>query len=644
MCARPVRRSQAVSPFGVGAIVDFPGPVSLIHAGIDAWPYDETANAHREFRIDDEKRLARRLGVSYFVEPPDYRRPAKRGDAAQQVNMNLHLPFLRFPRWHFCPRCGLMKESALHDRGAPHCRGPIATGQAKGQMHKSRRMIQVRFVTACIRGHSRDFPWWEWLFRGSVPEKLGLRLRLNTTGSASLAGVTVICEKDVDFIEVVEKRPLAGVFGSSDEGSANALSRIGVVCNGDNPVIGFDPVPEEHAGCGELLQVLIRGSSNFYFPHTVSSIYIPPISDEIDVEILEFLDDANVKVALDMFADGNDGQVTEGNVRTVLKRYCPHLDLDVSEVTEAANRQLSGELEADDDDAGEEITEEAYRHQEYCVLRQAVQKGYPRTDLFVTPNRVTDYDSFLSPWFTRISLVPKLRETRAFAGFSRIRPQPPTKATEIFRLISRQPKTWLPGIVVRGEGIFLELDPNGLREWYSAQKEFIGARVEKVNRTLSALREQRGYGSGRIDAGFLVVHTLAHLLINQLIFDCGYGSASLRERLYCSVDGEPMAGVLIYTAAGDSEGTLGGLVRMGEPGRFELVFRRAIESARWCSSDPICIESGGQGPDNCNLAACHACGLLPETSCETQNRFLDRGMLVGDMQNPDAGFFSSYFS
>ena len=101
-----------------------------------------------------------------------------------------------------------------------------------------------------------------------------------------------------------------------------------------------------------------------------------------------------------------------------------------------------------------------------------------------------------------------------------------------------------------------------------------------------------------------------------------------------------MVGILIYTAAGDAEGTMGGLVRMGQPDRLENVIRRALDKARWCSTDPICIESRGQGPDNCNLAACHSCELVPETSCEEQNRLLDRGVVVGTIDNPELGFFS----
>jgi hypothetical protein len=141
---------------------------------------------------------------------------------------------------------------------------------------------------------------------------------------------------------------------------------------------------------------------------------------------------------------------------------------------------------------------------------------------------------------------------------------------------------------------------------------------------------------------FTLLHTFSHLLINQLVYDCGYGSASLRERIYAADDENNMSGILIYTAAGDSEGTMGGLVRMGQAGYLEATMARALDKARWCSTDPVCIESRGQGPDNCNLAACHSCALVPETSCEEQNRMLDRGVVVGTLDQLDTGFFSGW--
>ena len=126
-----------------------------------------------------------------------------------------------------------------------------------------------------------------------------------------------------------------------------------------------------------------------------------------------------------------------------------------------------------------------------------------------------------------------------------------------------------------------------------------------------------------------------------MAFECGYDSSSLRERLYVSSGEETeMHGLLIYTASGDSEGTLGGLVRQGEPGRLDNTLKAAIENASICSSDPLCIESQGQGTSSLNLAACHACGLLPETSCEEGNLLLDRGLVIGTPDDEGLGYFS----
>lgn len=146
----------------------------------------------------------------------------------------------------------------------------------------------------------------------------------------------------------------------------------------------------------------------------------------------------------------------------------------------------------------------------------------------------------------------------------------------------------------------------------------------------------------KISAKYLLLHTLSHLLIKQLSFECGYGIASLKERIYSgeATDGKQMAGILIYTAGGDSEGTLGGLVRQGHYDVFPGIFRKAIETARICSGDPVCSLSNGQGRDSLNLAACYSCTLLPETSCENFNAFLDRGVVVGTMKRPEMGFFA----
>mgnify|MGYP001357290385 CR=1 FL=1 len=141
-----------------------------------------------------------------------------------------------------------------------------------------------------------------------------------------------------------------------------------------------------------------------------------------------------------------------------------------------------------------------------------------------------------------------------------------------------------------------------------------------------------------------MLHTLAHLLILQLSFECGYAAASLRERIYSADPGsgfDPMASILIYTADSDSEGSLGGLVRQGLPDKLIPTFLSALESGSWCSSDPICRELAGQGLEGLNRAACHCCSLIAETSCTGFNTLLDRMVLLGDDEEQgNYGFFS----
>jgi hypothetical protein len=140
------------------------------------------------------------------------------------------------------------------------------------------------------------------------------------------------------------------------------------------------------------------------------------------------------------------------------------------------------------------------------------------------------------------------------------------------------------------------------------------------------------------------MHTFAHLLIKKLCFDCGYGSSSLRERLYFSDDSDTrMNGILIYTSSGDSEGSLGGLVRQGRGKNLGRLVKNALEEAKWCSADPVCSDIGnssGQGPDNVNGSACHNCCIVPETSCEEFNMLLDRSTLIGTFENPEIGFYN----
>jgi hypothetical protein len=286
-------------------------------------------------------------------------------------------------------------------------------------------------------------------------------------------------------------------------------------------------------------------------------------------------------------------------------------------------------------------TETAFRRAEYRALR--IERD--EEQLLIRAPKMHHYENALASAFERVMLVHKLRETRALTGFTRVFPAAGTSLQEKMRLLRReQPQQpWLPAYIVYGEGLFFEFNEKRVREWESRPQ--VIERVRGLDAHYIIAQRNRRMPVEPVVPRFVLLHTFAHLVINRLTFECGYSSAALRERLFVSANPKaPMAGILIYTAAGDAEGTMGGLVRMGQPTYLEPMMRRALEAASWCSADPVCMEMGrrgGQGPDSCNLAACHGCGLIPETACEHFNRFLDRGCVVGDLEDPQLGFFPS---
>ena len=144
-----------------------------------------------------------------------------------------------------------------------------------------------------------------------------------------------------------------------------------------------------------------------------------------------------------------------------------------------------------------------------------------------------------------------------------------------------------------------------------------------------------------------MLHSLAHMLITIISSECGYSAAAIRERIYCHKTDKPeesRAGILLYTGTPGSEGTLGGLV---EVGREILEHMKKIpQYFGLCSNDPICAQ---HKPDHTSSdrfqegAACHACLLIAEPSCERMNRDLDRTLVVPTVENKDAAFLGQWF-
>src|SRR5579863_6728277 len=113
---KPVRRSQLISPWGIGAMVDFRHDESLMVAGLDAWP-SAKKTCPPAFEIVEE-RLQRRLNVGHFRLPPDFRQ-----SGFGEQHPNLKIPFVRFPQWHSCPWCGDMRRLSTFG-GQQRCDGP----------------------------------------------------------------------------------------------------------------------------------------------------------------------------------------------------------------------------------------------------------------------------------------------------------------------------------------------------------------------------------------------------------------------------------------------------------------------------------------------------------------------------------------
>lgn len=595
-----LRRDSLISPWGIGAIAPFPHDESLMIAGIDRWFDDCTDQS--VFEIEDF-RLSERMQGKRFFCPPDYRTRTKE-------NNEIKIPAVRFPLWNYCPICG-NAEKLTPGAQPVKCRGDMRRRGSKqsycnkniGNSKKLRNLIPERFIAVCPSGHIEDFPIAEWIHQdGYVYHPDSCRINRSTGGgSASLAGIRYTCTCGAT-------RSMAGAF------SKGALDRINYYCHGNHPWIAGD-----NDICGKPLLVLQRGASNVWYPEIVSSINIPSDDALIDKHTADIIK----RVVAQQESSKTDNTVDISMIKqavNMLNTFNHNGEADEKLAVEKIVEKLQHKDDIEKD-------EEYYRSQEFAVLRK--DTGTPKDDLYVQNYKGDKYRDVF--FLNGVSLVHKLKETRVFCGFRRM-----DYEAELVDRISSKPMDWLPAIQNKGEGILLDFDYDKLEEW--ASKQAVKERITKIDKNIHNTEKA-------LNPVFILLHTFAHCLINALANNSGYSSASIREKIYCCQykgGSHKMAGILIYTASGDSEGSLGGLVRQGLPGRLESIIYRAINESTWCASDPVCIQSPGQGQDGCNLAACHNCALLPETSCECRNKLLDRGVMIGTLENASIGYFSEY--
>ena len=603
---KPMRRSSLIGPWGVGSIVPFPNDESLMIAGLDMWRY----NNPEKFVIKDE-RLEKRLGVKELRYPPEY---MERN--VDSEDFHLTIPAVRFPRWYYCPFCGTMRKTTYYE-AQPVCDAYPWKHGRKCNANYQRKMIPERFIVICPEGHIEDFPVAEWIHHdsGKTYDEDNCRIRRSTGGtSAGLSGVFYECSCGA-------KKSISGAT------RPGALKRINYKCKGAKPWVGIYKDDDNPCTCeADDIRVVLRGATNVWFANNISSIYIPTNGEEANLKIVGLVND--------MFEVLNNSRTDGEFDRNVISLLAQMNNVDGDKLYEA----ILEKADAVDgmQEVNENTSEEEYRYSEYKVLTKS--SGNDAQEFHSINHPIEEYNEIIQEFFNSITLVPKLRETRAFVGFSRLKPNMLSIA-ESKKTLRLGSGNWLPAIATMGEGIFFEFDKDKLQAW--AQNTEVMKRIQKMSDSY----KNSFFGKslqGELRPEYVLLHTFAHILINQLSFECGYGSSSIRERIYCEMDDNKfnMAGVLIYTASGDSEGSLGGLVRQGEKGRIEDTIISALKNALWCTSDPVCIQSLGQGTDSCNLAACHNCAVLPETCCENGNRLLDRGVLIGTIREPGMGYFS----
>lgn len=239
-----------------------------------------------------------------------------------------------------------------------------------------------------------------------------------------------------------------------------------------------------------------------------------------------------------------------------------------------------------------------------------------------------------------LTRVSRLREVRVLKGFTRIRPPQESLDVELSPL-SISPKEWLPAIEIRGEGIFFSFKSNSLGKWSSQASVISRCKVLENEYVEDFKRRYPGVvDPPKLSPRKLLLHSISHVVMRQLTLECGYSSASLRERLYVDDEDNGMNGILIYTGTADSDGTLGGLQARATERLFQNTLEGAIKSSNWCSSDPICIEGSMSPREMHSGASCHSCMLVSETSCEFFNKFLDRALLIGTPEDSSIGYFS----
>ncbi|MBV9430779.1 MAG: DUF1998 domain-containing protein, partial [Hyphomicrobiales bacterium] len=491
---------------------------------------------------------------------------------------------------------------------------------------KRRRVSPIRFVCGCEDGHLQDLDW-RYVVHQNAPGREGCQEPLwledgGTTGDPRQTRISCECGAS---------RSLNDLF------LRNKLGK----CHAEWPWIDNGRDPE---GCDKMLRLLTRSATNTYFQQVARVISLPTSVDAL-AELVRST--WTILQSCNSPEDVKQARRFNPNVAATLEGYT---DEQVWERVASMKRPGSQKDEAENP-----------RLAEYAILASGEPViGTPTPDALLHAETLARdvWDPARSRQLRGIAslvAVHRLREVACLYGFTRFEPAPVvTDDLEDVGLavrgapLARKP-SWLPAVEQFGEGLFLTLDREALREWSSRDsvKERIAALGAGGDRWIEQ-RRQRGENISdhairdQMRPEYLLAHSLAHALITEVAIDCGYPASSIHERIYVVPveDGGVDVGILIYTASAGSQGTLGGLVEVSR--RFAHVLKNALERQLLCSGDPVCADHDcvTSSDDRClHGAACHGCLVIAETSCEARNLHLDRALLVDTVGPTGVGFF-----
>ena len=600
-----VRPSQLLWTYGPGALIDLPN-LSVITMGLDRWETNRCSPVE-ESRLLEAVRAILGPQVQRLRMPPVVTEENANPFTAEG---KVGIPVRPFPRWLRCVRCGLLAEvdsglfSLKENPYRPDQTHFLHTSCEKGAHSDA---VPARFLLACRNGHLDDFPW-HWFVHGCPSTCKGTLRFFERGASLQTENLWVKCDA------CGAARSLVHAFGAEAQNSLPA-------CRGRHPHL--DMYDDD---CDAEARTVLLGATNSWFPITVSVLAIPHAGDTVTQLVEDGWEDLK---------DVESEEELRGLLKVFTKRgLLPGVErYGADTIWAAVEKKRGGNTE------GESAPEGDVKLPEWAVLTH--------------PNPPTDWPHFLSeriappPKFAAtisgVLLLKRLREVNALVGYTRVEaPEESASPDEKppMAALCRSHPDWVPATEVHGEGIFLRFDEESVRAWEA--KEAVKARDAGLRAGHRGWRNARqldpdvGYPGVR----YAMLHTFSHLLIRELALECGYNAASIRESISASDDvADPSIGVLFYTAAADSDGTLGGLIELGKPESLGRIIEQAIARAAICSSDPLCSEHDPDRDRSLHSAACHACTFVSETSCERANRYLDRSLLIDTFACSDAAFF-----